>query len=483
MIFHGFPLTLAPSFVALDAGQSGRGARDARCAQPNQVLSQCIDEGVIVSRKPALCRLLWFTCFLFAGLWSAQASAVPSFARQTGMACAACHTAFPELTAFGRQFKLNGYTMQSTPQVSDGDEKSPALQFSSIPPLSIMFLAAYTDTKGANNAQQGTRSDLQFPQQFSLFYAGEITPHVGAMLQVTHTDGSSGFAMDNSEIRYADHHTLGSDKDLLFGLLANNNPGMSDVWQTTPVWGYPYAGTLSIEKPLFASLGQAVGGMGAYALYDNSIYAELDLYKSLGTGGQDVPWTEAWTGQSPSAIAGWAPYWRLAYQTSFGDNYLEVGTLGMNTRLYATGTGSSGPTDSYRDLAIDAQFERTLGDDSIVVHAILARESINLDAYRVANPGQPNVSFRTFNLNGSYHLGSNKTLQLAFVESTGDASSAAQQTAGLKTGTRAGILEAAYYPWENVRLSAQYTAYKKFAGASDGASDNNTIYLLAWLAF
>ncbi|MGD0643005.1 MAG: hypothetical protein ABSC22_19870, partial [Roseiarcus sp.] len=38
------------------------------------------------------------------------ASAVPSFARQTGQPCANCHTAFPELTPFGRRFKLSGYT-------------------------------------------------------------------------------------------------------------------------------------------------------------------------------------------------------------------------------------------------------------------------------------------------------------------------------------------------------------------------------------
>ena len=37
--------------------------------------------------------------------------AVPSFARQTGMNCVACHTSFPELTPFGREFKLNGYTL------------------------------------------------------------------------------------------------------------------------------------------------------------------------------------------------------------------------------------------------------------------------------------------------------------------------------------------------------------------------------------
>lgn len=36
------------------------------------------------------------------------ALAVPSFARQTGAQCAACHVSFPELTPFGRSFKLSG---------------------------------------------------------------------------------------------------------------------------------------------------------------------------------------------------------------------------------------------------------------------------------------------------------------------------------------------------------------------------------------
>lgn len=420
----------------------------------------------------------------FAAIWSGTASAVPSFARQTGMACAACHTMFPELTAFGRQFKLNGYTMQATPQVSNGDEKSPSVQISSIPPLSVMFQASYTDTKGANQVQQGTRSNLQFPEQFSLFYAGEITPHIGAFLQVTHGDNTGGFGMDNSEIRYADHFTVGDNKDLLFGIVANNNPGMSDVWQSTPVWGYPFAGPLSYEAPLSWGMGQSVGGAGVYASYENAVYAELNLYKSMGSGGQDTPLADPFTNLATSAIAGWAPYWRLYYQGSFGDNTLEVGTFGMNTRLYATGTGTSGPTNNYRDLAIDAQYERPLGNDSIVVRAVFAKESVGLDAYReTVDPAQANVSFRTINVNGSYHFGSNKSLQLAYINTGGDASNAGALAAGVKTGTHAALLEGAYYPWENVRLSLQYTAYSKFMGVSNSASDNNTIYALAWLVF
>jgi len=41
---------------------------------------------------------------------SAPAEAIPLFARQTGHNCAACHISYPELTAYGREFKLNGYT-------------------------------------------------------------------------------------------------------------------------------------------------------------------------------------------------------------------------------------------------------------------------------------------------------------------------------------------------------------------------------------
>src|SRR5207237_9207504 len=48
-----------------------------------------------------------------AALWPADTSALPLFARQTGQNCQACHQGgqFPELTQFGRLFKLTGYTM------------------------------------------------------------------------------------------------------------------------------------------------------------------------------------------------------------------------------------------------------------------------------------------------------------------------------------------------------------------------------------
>ena len=45
-------------------------------------------------------------------------------------------------------------------------------------------------------------------------------------------------------------------------------------------------------------------------------------------------------------------------------------------------------------------------------------------------------------------------------------------------------------PWQNARLSLQYTAYGKFdgsrsdyAGTGRNASDNDTVVVLAWFAF
>src|SRR5689334_18533662 len=65
---------------------------------------------------------------LLLGAFSAHA--LPSYARQTGQQCAACHNGFPELTPYGRLFKLNGYTF-------GGGQ-------SSIPPIAVMAIGSFT---------------------------------------------------------------------------------------------------------------------------------------------------------------------------------------------------------------------------------------------------------------------------------------------------------------------------------------------------
>ncbi|MDA8420484.1 MAG: cytochrome C, partial [Pseudomonadota bacterium] len=115
-------------------------------------------------------------------LSSQQALAVPSFARQTGLPCEVCHTVFPELTPFGRLFKLNGYTLTGLKQIEAAGGKG--LKINAGAPLSVMVMTGVThENKVAAGSQN---NNAEFPQQLSLFYAGEISPHMGSFLQVTY---------------------------------------------------------------------------------------------------------------------------------------------------------------------------------------------------------------------------------------------------------------------------------------------------------
>src|SRR5271169_5352034 len=115
---------------------------------------------------------------LIAGMWgawlllsSSPANALPSFARQTGMSCAACHTVYPELTTYGRTFKLNGYTTTNTDELKDGsDETGYRLQINNTPPIAAMLQISDTFVKTPYNtsADQGTDQNgySEFPTQF-----------------------------------------------------------------------------------------------------------------------------------------------------------------------------------------------------------------------------------------------------------------------------------------------------------------------------
>ena len=50
------------------------------------------------------------------GLFAADASANPAFARKYQTSCSTCHTAYPKLNAFGEAFRLKGYRMPGDDQ-------------------------------------------------------------------------------------------------------------------------------------------------------------------------------------------------------------------------------------------------------------------------------------------------------------------------------------------------------------------------------
>src|SRR5271169_6380847 len=103
----------------------------------------------------------------FAALNPPRALAVPSYARQTGLACSGCHYAPPELNPAGRRFKLLGYVDRADETKvikTDGGKKRAALDLLSSLPLSIMFETSFTSLKTAQPQTQN--GNFEFPQDF-----------------------------------------------------------------------------------------------------------------------------------------------------------------------------------------------------------------------------------------------------------------------------------------------------------------------------
>ena len=421
-----------------------------------------------------------------------HAYAVPSFARQTGLSCNTCHSNPPELTAFGRNFKLKGYVLTDT-TVKDKVGNSRDLLLSKYIPLSAMVLLS--DTAYQANQPATQNNSAGFPQQLSIFLAGAFASRFGALAQVTYTHQDDHFGMDNTDLRYANQGDL-NGKPLWYGITLNNSPTVEDVWNSTPTWGYPWISTGSGVTPIAApvidgALAQDVAGVGGYGMWNNHLYGDVTLYRSEHAGGP-VPINGK--GYSYN-INGAAPYWRGAWQQTFGDNYLEVGTYGIYADTYPNAV--SGPTNSYVDPSFDFQYERPFGANFLDAHGRYTHEASSLAASYAAGTATTKSNYlNAWELDSTYHWTGRYTATGSLFSTTGNVDALLYAPAAV-TGSNNGNPDTSgyeaqfgYWPVQNIDISAAYTGYTKFNGAStnyDGAkrnaSDNNTVYMALWVNF
>src|ERR1700674_468577 len=251
------------------------------------------------------------------------AQALPSFARQTGQPCATCHTDFPAPTPFGRRFKLLGYTVgggkfRTTPfalfptsetsdlpgyaaTVSPGyaramDDRSDGQDKGWVPPISMMAIDGFPHTQAplAPPTDPYKSNDNVVVTPVSLFWGGAITDNIGAFAQVTYNAPPVGgfhdpfghtWTWDNTDIRFAKTATIGGF-DVIYGITANNNPTVQDVWNTTPAWTFPYAvsniaSTPSTKTLIDGTFAAHVASVGAYVLVNDVLYLEGSAYRTL----------------------------------------------------------------------------------------------------------------------------------------------------------------------------------------------------------
>lgn len=425
-----------------------------------------------------------------------KVSAVPSYARQTGLPCSGCHYTPPELNPAGRRFKLLGYVDKADDskvvKADPGKKRAPLDLLASLP-LSVMLETSFTSTKSPVPGTQN--GSVELPQDVSLFLSGAWTTHVGSFMQVTYDTQDDHFSMDNTDIRYANLTKWGG-KELVYGLDVNNNPTIEDLWNSTPGWGYPWVADdwapTPTAAPIIASLGQDVAGFGGYAMWDQHIYVDAALYRSEHVGNAQ-PNAGAGFGYN---IRGLAPYWRVAFQQLTGKTQYEFGTYGMHMR--SSPNSVTGLEDDFTDVGVDAQIDQTLfRTDVLSFRGTYIRENSNLAAMAVAGGAAPGSHhLNTVLTNVEYHFGNKVSTALGWFSTNGTADPflyAPGEVSGSANGDPRGsgyIANLSYWPWQNLQLSAQYTGYTRFNGASnnyDGAgrnaSGNNTVYLVARFLF
>jgi len=428
------------------------------------------------------------------------AFAVPSYARQTGLACEACHTVFPQLTPFGRTFKASGYTLFNTLKVQDIDKlKHSTLSLSDLPPISAMVMASQSLAAKAND-DNSSKASTDFPQQASLFYAGRISDNIGAFIQITYDDQSGSFGIDNTDIRFADVATV-DGHNVIYGVSLNNNPTVQDLWNSTPAWSEPFISSPALQAPaagaqIQGAMAGVVAGLSVYAFIDQAFYAEVGGYRSALQGA-----SVANNGDTTNnIISGAAPYWRLAYEYDFGNNSLEIGTSGIYAQLQNPSTPAGAAingslqhalTDSFTDYGVDGQYQYITDEHQLTVTAAWTHERERLNAsFLAGNASNPGDNLNSYNAVASYYWHHKLGASFGIFGVNGSTDPLYFGTLSGNPNSTWGVAEIDYVPWLNVKFGLQYTLYTRFDGATtnyDGlgrnASDNDMLFGYVWVTF
>jgi len=356
---------------------------------------------------------------------------------------------------------------------------------------------------------------------FSGFWGGAITDNIGAFAQVTYNAVGVGAAVgfgdqfshhtwtwDNTDVRYANTARIGP-LDFVYGITANNNPTVQDLWNSTPAWFLPQSGSTIAPTPGFKTMIEGawaahVAGVGGYTMINDLLYLELTGYKTLPFNVQNNLGTDPF---GAGMIGGIAPYWRVALEPHWGRNTLMLGTFGMysavnqftNSGLPNWSTATSALTDKFTDVGFDTQYQYQGDNWWLTLRGSYIREYQQLDAtFAAMSAVNPTNLLNSLKLQASFAYGADNRVVFTGnyfnVWGTADAVLYGTDTFGnaLTPNSNGWLAEISYipfsaskaagWPWFNTRISLQYIYYNKFNGTSIGAHDNNTLWLGAWFA-
>lgn len=307
--------------------------------------------------NPLLSRILTRS-LLIVGLVVAQqtAQAVPTFARQTGMACVACHSqAFPALNTFGASFKASGYNLVGAQGTVKGDD----LSLPAILNASLVTKFRYQKTGGSNKAIATNAGELQIPDEAALLLGGRVGKDIGYLAEIA--------LFDTADTESGDFNLLKSVKVVYTQKVGDTTvsaiPFMTDAGGAG--YGFELLNTGAyrfqrVGEDRSALMAQQYLGLGSGAATGVAFVASNPMgFVNL------TAWSPTYGNRSPKGLA---TYMRAAYTPKIGDWDTAVGVQAFAGGSKDSVDGETVATKT-RGFAIDAQAQGKVGNMPLNIYA------------------------------------------------------------------------------------------------------------------
>ncbi|MCL4558388.1 MAG: hypothetical protein M1491_07135 [Deltaproteobacteria bacterium] len=445
---------------------------------------------------------------VFMGL-PESAQAIPSYARQTGFACDICHTVYPHLTPFGREFKMHGYVMDTAECVEvKGSTKMCGVDINRIPMVSARIVSMWSNQAGGDNgavprgvttAGQGFMS---FPSGYndtetlnligdsSIYFGGKIAPYMGTFLEFTGINDEGGnLGLGAVDFAIAAPDTMVGGKSFIYGIRGVDDVFTGDPTNSLGMWGLTsQLMGMSTHNTLYDPNRAMVEGSEIYGMWgdfsDGGIFGTVGLYHPTGsqTAGSFVQAGIAGSGKLNTSKVDEAV--RLAYFfPKYGNLYAEIGAsgyFGKEGMMAPTTSTIANPnyTDNYYNVGIDLQVQY-IGDENLAeLFAIYQNQNdssfYGQDMYSGTDYGTSGTSVQRsgFGLMADYYYERTYGVYVKYL----DQSSSKVRDMDVN-GTIIGL---SWYPWENVQLMIEQALFgtynpglAQYGSTSLAASDFN----------
>jgi len=423
--------------------------------------------------------------FILAGVIAAvtfvsEASALPLFARQTGMECAACHFQhFPMLTSFGRAFKSGAFSMVGAQAQVEGDNMSiPGVLNAAI--LTTMgYQKNNSDSQATIDAANGTAfsaagvrttgdGSVYVPGtngEFSLFVGGRTSANSGALAEVgLLQSGGLGAGLASAKFPMLWEVTDGTRAGIV--PFTTNGQGASygfeelntgaNAIHTMLFVGGDFNGSVAPALSAQQYIGTAQPATGAALVLNNANYfVNVTKFHGVGTndlGGVGAALTSTYLrGAFIFDMAGWdsavgVQSWSGVSTDASAANLATTKATAIDGQIQgAVGNMPLGIYASFARAPVDAAVVNIFNMDANGVAGTDTKSSFNISAelgvipekatigfgIRRGKSGQDmgllaggaatgNASDNAILLEGSYKLAQNMLLNLVYVSQSGD---------------------------------------------------------------